>query len=162
MKKTLLIDPARSEIRRLCTRDSSFLRIHAAHVGALAVKRAGVAGRPLGMADLSPVPDEIDMQWIDPIWRYRFGKKGMCRISAHFRADQAQASGGSPDMGIDWEGRSVKVKHQNAGGGLRPYPWQSAQIGQSIPGRPAGKFIRKKRCERACAALFLLLLGEGM
>ena len=39
------------------------------------------------MADLPSMPNQIDMQGIDPFRRCHFCKKGMSYISTHFRAD---------------------------------------------------------------------------
>ena len=63
------------------------MSVDASHVGTVAEKGTGVAGGSLCMADLPPVPDEVDVQGVDPFRRRHFGEKGMSHISTHFWAN---------------------------------------------------------------------------
>lgn len=74
-----------AEDNQLDTWDSSFLRIHVPHVSTFMKESAFLACRPLGMANLPSMPDQVDMQRVHPFWRGHFGKQRMRRISIHVR-----------------------------------------------------------------------------
>src|SRR5437588_465544 len=63
-------------------------------------------------------------------------------------------------MRINWEGSSVKMKHQDACRCLRPDSWKCREIAPGFLCWTLGKFIIKIRCECFGFSLFLLLLCE--
>src|SRR5260370_29302544 len=70
----------------LYTWDSSFLNVNTSHIGTFIVKSTYCACRPLRMADLPSMCDEVHMEWIHPLLRRHFCEKCMSYISAHFRS----------------------------------------------------------------------------
>src|SRR5579859_3174648 len=110
------------------TRNSRLLRIHTPHIRAFPIKRAPPALRPLRVADLPSVPNQVHMQRVDPLQRRDLCKDRVSLVSTYFRADQSQALTYAMDMRINWHDRTIKVKHEYTGRCFWPNAWNAAQV----------------------------------
>ncbi|HLZ64269.1 MAG TPA: hypothetical protein VKR06_45650 [Ktedonosporobacter sp.] len=63
------------------------MSVHTAYIGTLAIERAFIAFGALCVANAPPVPDEIDVQRIDPLRRGHPVEEIMRLVSVDFRPD---------------------------------------------------------------------------
>src|SRR6266571_3784597 len=112
------------------------------------------------MANLSSMSDKVHMQRIHPLRRNSFCEDRMSFISRNIRSNQSEPLACSPYMSIDGQSWPAKVKHQNASGCFRPYPWKLAQIVPRLFRSAFGEFVREVCRQRFCSSLLLLLFGE--
>lgn len=63
------------------------LHIHISNVGTIAIQRAFVALWPLSMADSSTMPDEVDVEGVDPFRRGHFVEEVMRLVGVDSGAD---------------------------------------------------------------------------
>ena len=74
-----------------------------AKIGAEGRERAGIAGRPLRMADLSSVPDEPVMR-LRPIFFGNERHEPLFHFEGRFAGGEPQAVGDAEDVRIDGDG----------------------------------------------------------
>src|SRR5581483_3180648 len=91
----------------LPTWNRRLLRDHAPHIRAHAIQRATCALWSLGVANLPPMCNQIDVQWIHPFRRRHFRKKHMSLVGSYLWSDQSQTLRGAVNMRINWHACSV-------------------------------------------------------
>src|SRR5579875_1930743 len=114
------------------------------------------------MADLAAMPDQVDVQRIDPLRRRHSGEDLVGLVGAHRRADQAQAFTDAVDVRVDWHYRPVHVKHQYAGSGFGANARQAAQVAPGFLRAALRQFGIEILGERTDKSGSLLLFGECM
>lgn len=112
-------------------RDNGYLGVDTADEGTGGIECASVAFGAAGVADLSAVADEVDVEGVDPGGRSHSGEDEVGLISVYFWAYEAKTVADAVDVGVYWHDTAVEVEHENTGCGFWADAGDAAEV---VPG----------------------------
>ena len=89
---------------------------------AMLLEYADFAARVLGLTDLTPMGDHVQVEGVVYLWRKQSLQEPMGLLPRCFGPDEAQTLAYSMDVGVHREGRHPQREEEDDGRSLRPHP----------------------------------------